>query len=162
MPNQPYRIAVGRNNLGERWNRQATVRHVEALESNVANDGTSERAFCECHGVARSTLRQWVARKHRAAGEHSVEAVAFFESSEGLACLHRIVVAAQFATTQLGSSGIRVLCEFLELSGLDAFVASSFGSQQSCIAAMEQTLVRFGTEERERLSESMPRREISV
>ncbi len=55
MPNQPYRIAVGRNNLGERWNRQATVRHVEALESNVANDGTSERAFC---GVDHGKIHQ--------------------------------------------------------------------------------------------------------
>ena len=49
----------------------------------------------------------------------------------GIAFLHRMVIAAHFAITMIGPSGVRVVCQFLELCGVDQFVASSYGSQQS-------------------------------
>ncbi|MCD6500027.1 MAG: hypothetical protein J7M25_17170 [Deltaproteobacteria bacterium] len=37
------------------------------------------------------------------------------ESPEGLAFLHRVVLAAQFVITLMGVGGIRIVCKFLEL-----------------------------------------------
>ena len=58
--------------------------------------------------------------------------------------------------------GIRNLGWFLELSGLDEFVSSSYGAQQAVAEEMETLLVTFGQEEDQRLAVSMPAREISL
>ena len=89
--------------------------------------GLSQRETAEAIGIPRSTLQYWLARKQGIDAEP--ELVAFFESEVGIAFLHRLVVAAHFVITLLGPSGVRVVCQFLELSGLDQFVASSYGSQ---------------------------------
>ena len=51
---------------------------------------------------------------------------------------------------------MRNLCQFLELSGLSPFVASSYGSQRKMILKMEETIVDFGKEEEKRLVAQMP------
>lgn len=111
-------------------------------------------------GISRSTLQYWLARKQGIDAEP--ELVKFFESEVGIAFLHRLVVAAHFVVTMLGSSGVRVVCQFLELSGLDQFVASSYGSQQAVAVELEQAIVGYGKAEQERLSASMPAKEITV
>jgi hypothetical protein len=81
---------------------------------------------------------------------------AFFGSPAGVAFLHRLVLAAHFVMTLVGPCGIRLVCLLLELSGLDAYVAASYGPQQKISAAMEQSVVVFGKEERENLKAEMP------
>jgi len=50
--------------------------------------------------------------------------------------------------TQLGSCGIRLVCQYLDLTGLNRFVASSYGTQQKVSVQMEQALVEFDKEEK--------------
>jgi hypothetical protein len=90
------------------------------------------------------------------------EVVAFFESPVGLAFLHRLVIAAHLTFTQVGPCGIRLICQFLELSKLDCFVAASYGSQQQVSRKMEAEIGAFGEQERERLAAGMAEKKISV
>jgi hypothetical protein len=73
-----------------------------------------------------------------------------------------MLTAAQLIFVQANNCGIRNLCAFLELSGLDEFIASSYGTQQAVAQQMESLLVQFGKEEDQRLAAGMPPREISV
>lgn len=54
------------------------------------------------------------------------------------------------------------MCQFLELAGLDKFVASSYGSQQAVSVAMEEAVVSYGAAEQASLSATMPSKEITV
>ena len=65
---------------------------------------------------------------------------AFFESPVGVACLHRLVVAAHVVITLLGAGGIRLVCQFVELTGLAPFVASSYSAQHAVSMAVEKRL----------------------
>src|SRR5205823_5055007 len=94
----------------------------------------SQRQYAEQQGVPRTTLQHWLKRKNSI--EHEQAVVNFFESPDGLAVLHRIVMAADFILEFVGADGIRLACLFLELSKLDRFVASSYGSQQKVSSAM--------------------------
>lgn len=141
------------------WERVATAAHMHEYEE-ASEAGVSQREFATRAGIPRTTLQHWLERK--AEIDESPAVVAFFESPEGLAFLHRVVLAAQFVITLTGVGGIRVVCKFLELSGLNSFVAAGFGSQQRAIAEMEQAVVDFGEEEKRRLGEQMPHRSITV
>ena len=124
------------------------------------SQGSSERSLTEELGIPRSTLQHWRDRKDSI--DAAPEVVVFFESLEGVAFLHRLVLAAQFVITQMGPGGIRQVCLFLELSGLDQFAASSYGSQQRVSVEMEEAVVRFGEEEKRRLGAKMSPRKITL
>jgi len=111
-------------------------------------------------GIPRSTLEYWLSRKQSVDAEP--ELVEFFESEVGIAFLHRLILASHFAITLIGPSGTRVVCQFLELAGLDAFVASSYGSQQAVSVAMEEAVVNYSDAEQASLSATMPSKEITV
>ena len=57
---------------------------------------------------------------------------------------------------------MRVVCEFLELSGLSAFVAASYGHQQAFNAQLEEAIVAGASEQRAALAAGMPARSITV
>jgi hypothetical protein len=101
-------------------------------------------------GIPRSTLQHWLARKQAIDAEP--ELVAFFESEVGIAFLHRLILAAHFVITLLGTNGVRMVCMFMELSGLDRFVAASYGAQWQVNQAIEGATITFEQEERKRLS----------
>ena len=61
----------------------------------------------------------------------------FFESPQGLAVLHRMLVALHLVFGQSHDCGIQSIGWFLELSELDAFIASSFRSQQKVASQVE-------------------------
>jgi transcriptional regulator with XRE-family HTH domain len=106
--------------------------------------GQSQRAVAEALGVARSTLQDWLGQ----APSDEVPAALrqFYASAEGVAWLHRQVLAAHLVITMLAGAGVRQVCTFLELSGLSAFAASSYGSQHKLNAALEEAVVdRLGT-----------------
>jgi hypothetical protein len=87
---------------------------------------------------------------------------AFLETPVGLAWLHRLVLAAVFVMTLRSPSGIRLVCEFLELSGLAAVVGASFGSMQKITRKMPQEVAAFSQEQRDAMGRTMPTRSITV
>lgn len=127
-----------------------------AAYEKLAEQGVSEREFAETVGVPRTTLQHWRARK--ASLDSDPALVALFESPAGLAFLHRLVGAAHFVFGQVGPCGVDLLCSFLELAHLDAFVAGSHGSQHKVAAEMTVQIVRFGATQRKGQAGAMPRR----
>lgn len=143
----------------KRRSREEIAERIDAFEK-AHQHNPSERQLAEELGIPRSTLQHWLKRKDRIEAEPEV--VAFFESSVGVAFLHRLVLAAHFVMTLVGPCGIRLVCLFLELTGLDQFVAASYGPQQKVSAAMEKAVVEFGQEERPRLAVGMAPQQIVV
>jgi hypothetical protein len=112
-----------------------------AAYEQAAQHTPSQRQLAAELGIPRSTLQHWLARKGGI--DADPEVVAFFESPAGVAFLHRLVLAAHFVMTLLGPCGIRLVCLFLELTGLDQFVAASYGPQRQVSLAMEEGWTRF-------------------
>jgi len=122
--------------------------------------GQSQRQVAGALGVARSTWQDWQQGvSHQAV---PVALAAFVATPEGVRWLQRIVVAAQFVITLRGGAGVRMVCEFLELSGLSAFVAASYGTQQALNVALEETVVAVSGEQRNTLSVGMAPRQVTV
>jgi len=142
-----------------RWSRSRITVEVSDFEV-TAHRAISQRQFAQERGVPRTTLQYWLSRK--AAIDADPAVIAFFESPVGLAFLHRLMIAAHFVFTQVGPCGIRLICQFLELSKLDRFVAASYGSQQQVSRKMEAEIGAFGMQERARLAKGMASKKISV
>ena len=123
-------------------------------------NGKSQRTIAEEIGIPRSTLQHWLARHQGIDAEP--EMVNFFESEVGIAFLHRLILAAHFVITLLGPSGVRMVCLFMELSGLDQFVAACYGAQRQVNQAIEEAIVTYGQEERKRLSATASPKVITV
>jgi hypothetical protein len=123
------------------------------------HDGQSQRAAAASAGVARSTLRHWSAAKACGAAP---ALVAFVETPEGVQWLRQILVAAHWCITELGGAGIRVVVEFLALSGLSDVIAASYGTQQAFHAQLEQHILACASEQRAQLAATMPPRTLSI
>ena len=142
-----------------KWTREEVAEKMEAFEQ-AYQQTPSERQLAQELGIPRSTLQHWLKRKERIDAEPEV--VAFFESAVGVAFLHRLVLAAHLVMTLLGPCGIRLVCLFLELSGLDQFVAACYGAQRKVAVVMEEAVVTFGKEEKERLAAGMATKQVTV
>jgi hypothetical protein len=121
--------------------------------------GQSQRAAAAGAGVARSTLRHWSAPKPTAAPS---ALVTFAETPEGVQWLHQVLVAAHWCISELGGAGIRVVDEFLVLSGLSEFIAASYGTQQAFHAQLEEHIIACAREQRTQLAATMPPRVLSI
>jgi hypothetical protein len=143
----------------KRWSREERVEKTTAFEQAYPQT-PSQRQLAIDLGVPRSTLQHWLERK--AAIDADPELVAFFESPVGVAFLHRLVLAAHFVMTLVGPCGIRLVCLFLELTGLDQFVAASYGPQHQVSVALEEAVVAFEQAERPRLAQGMSPKQITV
>ena len=144
---------------GERWDRLESARRLRHWDE-ARERGLGERDAAEGVDVARSTVRRWEARRERQDVHPYV--AQFFESPEGVECLKKIVLAIEFVIGLLTPSGIRLVCHFLRLSGLDVFVASSVGSVQKNMTYLEENVVQFGSEQRVALGSQMAPRTITV
>jgi hypothetical protein len=78
--------------------------------------------------VPRTTLQAW--RTWQETLDACPQVAAFFDSGPGLAYLHRLVMALHVVFVEIGACGIRLVCLFLEMTGLNRFVGASFGTQQ--------------------------------
>ena len=63
---------------------------------------------------------------------------------------------------QANDGGIRNICWLLELCQLDRFIAVSYGAQQKIAVSIECSIEKFGQEEKSRLAQQMPHREITL
>jgi hypothetical protein len=86
----------------------------------------------------------------------------FFQSSPGLAFLHRIAIAFHLGCVEVGACGIRLACLFLSLTGLDRFVAASYGAQRQVNLQVEQAMVAYGHDETAHLAQGMPQKDLTV
>ena len=140
------------------WKREVKA---EALSKLAAGQpAMSQRQVADESGIPRSTLQHWLERRDTLKADPVV--VAFFESPAGVAFLHRLVLAAHVVMTLVGPGGIRLVCLFLELTGLHVFVAASYGPQQKVSVAIEKAVVEFGQAEQHRLAQGMAAQQITV
>lgn len=149
----------------KRWSRAEIAERIREFEQAYQRT-PSQRQLAKEMEIPRTTLQYWLKRKDAAdclqSEDADPEVVAFFESPAGVAFLHRLVLASHFVMTLVGPCGIRLVCLFLELTGLDRFVASSYGPQQKVSVAMEKAVVAFDQKEKKRLAEGMKPRQITV
>jgi helix-turn-helix, Psq domain len=122
--------------------------------------GVSQRQAAKVLDVPRTTLQAW------RAWQDSIDAcprvVEFFDSVPGLAFLHRLVMALHVVFVEIGACGIRLVCLFLQMTGLNRFVGASFGTQQQVNRHVEEAMVTYQREETARLAEHMPPQDITV
>lgn len=141
------------------WNRKEIAQKMVEFKK-ASQCLRSQRQLAEELEIPRSTLQHWLKRKNSIDAEP--ELIAFFESPVGVAFLHRLVLAAHFVMTLLGPCGIRLVCLFLELTGLNQFVAASCGSQHKVLVDIEKSVVEFEKEEKKRLAEGMEPKKVTV
>ena len=124
----------------------------------------SRRQVAQQLGVPDSSFRDCLRQHQRRCQESRFPRsfVEFCQSPEGLDFLHRQLVALHLVFGQANDCGLRNLCRFLELSGLDEFLPASYGAQQAFAAGLETALCESGQEEEQRLLVAMPHREISL
>jgi Flp pilus assembly protein TadB len=117
--------AQGNEDRHQRWDRIERAALGERDGKQQAQ-GLSQRQAAKMLDVPRSTLQAWRAYHERL--DASPVVVAFFRSVAGLAFLHRLVVALHLVYTEVGACGIRLVCLFLRITGLDRFVGAFPGT----------------------------------
>ena len=105
---------------------------------------------------------QDLARAIGASDRGRKELAAFVATPEGVQWLHQLVVAAHVVITLQGGAEVRLVCQFLELSGLSAFVGARYGTQQALNVALEAAVVATAREQRALMAVGMPHRAITA
>jgi hypothetical protein len=126
----------------------------------LRTQGISERQAAKELTVPRTTLQAW--RLWHDTLDICPHVADFFQSGPGLAFLHRIVIAFHLVCVEVGACGIRLVCLFLNLTGLNRFVAASYGAQQQGNVQIEQAMVTYGHDETTRLANGMPHKDLTV
>jgi len=149
-----------RNPEGQpRWDRFERADLFEQYRE-LRTQGLSERQAAKKLKVPRTTLQAWsVWHDTLDICPHVAE---FFQSGPGLAFLHRLVIAFHMVCVEVGACGIRLVCLFLNLTGLNRFVAASYGAQQQVNVQVEQAMVAYSQDETARLAQDMPQKDITV
>ena len=122
--------------------------------------GISERQAAKALNVPRSTLQAW--RLWHDSLDICPHVAEFFQSGPGLAFIHRLVVGFHVVCLKVGACSIRLACLFLKLTGLDRFVAASYGAQQQVNREVEEAIVDYRQTETARLAKDMPCKDITV
>ena len=141
---------------GDRLARADLLAQYRALRTQ----GVSERqAATELKGP-RTTLHAW--RIWPATLALCPPLAAFFPSGPGLAFVHRIVMAFHLVCVAGGACGIRLVGLLLHLTGLNRFVAASYGAQQQVNLQGEHAMVTSRHDATARLAQDMPRKDLTV
>ena len=142
-----------------RWDRLERAARFDQYRALQAQ-GLSQRQAANKLDVPRSTLQAW--QTYQASLDESPAVVAFFQSLPGLAFLHRLVLGIHVVCTEVGACGIRLVCLLLQLTGLDRFVAASYGTQHQVNRQVEEAIVAYRHEESARLAKDMPPKAITL
>ena len=140
----------------DRFERADLFEHYRELRTQ----GVSERQAAKELKVPRTTLQAW--RVWHDTLDICPHVADFFQSGPGLAFLHRLVIAFHMVCVEVGACGIRLVCLFLNLTGLNRFVAASYGAQQQVNVQVEQAMVAYSQDETARLAQDMPQKDITV
>ena len=142
-----------------RWNRADTAQALHDFD-HADDPHRSQRTGAHQAGVPRSTLRHWLRRRQHPGLDPLL--ADFLESPAGLRFLRRLVLAAHLVFHLAGPAGLRALGRFLHLTQLDHLVGASFGTQQALAVRLQQELVTYADQERQRLAVTMPRKALTV
>src|SRR5499427_6312650 len=142
-----------------RWDRFARA-DLFAQYREWRMQGISERQAATERKVPRTTLQAW--RLWHDTLDSGPHVANFLQSGPGLAFLHRLVMACHVVCVAVGACGIRLVCLFLHLTGLDRFVAASYGAQQQVNRRVEEAIVVYHQDETARLATDMPRKDLTV
>jgi hypothetical protein len=142
-----------------RWDRFERAALFEQYRE-LRTQGISERQAAKELQVPRTTLQAW--RMWHDGLDSCPHVAEFFQSGPGLAFLHRIVIGFHLVCVEVGACGIRLVCLFLHLTGLDRFVAASYGAQQQVNVHIEQAIVDYDQTETRRLAKAMPHKDLTV
>ena len=123
-----------------RWDRLERAARFDQYHELQAQ-GLSQRQAANKLDVPRSTLQAW--QTYQESLDESPAVVAFFQSLPGLAFLHRLVLGIHVVCTEVGACGIRLVCLLLQLTGLDRFVAASYGTQPQVNRQVEEAIVVY-------------------
>jgi Family of unknown function (DUF6399) len=145
-----------RHQLWDRFERADLFERYLTLHAQ----GVSQRQAAKQLQVPRTTLQAW--RRWHDTLDICPQVAQFFQRGPGLAFLHRLVVAFHLVCLEVGACGIRLACLFLHLTGLDRFVASSYGTQQQVNRQVEEAIVAYRHAETARLATDMPRKDITL
>jgi hypothetical protein len=133
----PHRDTFDRHQLWDRFERADLFEHYLDLQAQ----GVSQRQAAKQLQVPRTTLQAGHAWYETL--DICPHVAEFFQSSPGLAFLHRLVLALHLVCVEVGAGGIRLVCLLLRLTGLDRFVAASYGAQQQVNLQVEQAIVAY-------------------
>ena len=142
-----------------RWDRFERADLFEQYRE-LRMQGVSERQAAKELKVPRTTLQAW--RVWHDTLDICPHVADFFQSGPGMAFLHRLVVAFHMVCVEVGACGIRLVCLFLNLTGLNRFVAASYGAQQQINVQIEQAMVAYDQDETARLAKAMPKKDLTV
>jgi Family of unknown function (DUF6399) len=149
-----------RNPEGQpRWDRFERADLFEQYRE-LRTQGFSERQAAKELKVPRTTLQAW--RIWHDTLDICPHVAEFFQGGPGLAFLHRLVIAFHMVCVEVGACGIRLVCLFLNLTGLNRFVAASYGAQQQVNVQIEQAMVAYDQDETARLAPDMPQKDLTV
>jgi hypothetical protein len=147
---------IDRHQLWDRFERAALFEQYLDLQAQ----GISQRQAAQQLHVPRTTLQAW--QSWHETLDSCPYVAQFFQSGPGLAFLHRLVLALHLVCIEVGACGIRLVCLLLNLTGLDRFVAASYGVQHHVNVQVEQAIVDYQHPETPRLAKIMPRKVITV
>ena len=125
-------------------------------DAPAAIDSSADRRPTPIHDRLDRAARYWSARPATTA------LAAFAETPEGVQWLRQVLVAAHWCISEQGGAGVRVVCDFRELSGLSAFIGAAYGTQQAFQAELEQQIVTCASKQRAGLASTMPHRTLSI
>jgi hypothetical protein len=152
----PHHDNFNRHQLWDRFERTELFEHSLALHAQ----GISQRQAAKRLQVPRTTLQAW--HSWHDTLDICPEVAQFFQRGLGLAFLHRLVLAVHLVCVEVGACGIRLVCLLLNLTGLDRFVATSYGVQHQVNLQVEQAIVEYHQTATLRLATDMPRKVITM
>src|SRR5205807_5267459 len=120
----------------------------------LRTQGVSERQAAKELKVPRTTLQAW--RVWHDTLDICPHVADFFQSGPGMAFLHRLVVAFHMVCVEVGACGIRLVCLFFNLTGLNRFVVASYLPYQQVNVQVEQALVSYAHADTVCLAKDMP------
>jgi hypothetical protein len=156
--NPKYDDKIQKESEKIQWQRDDVATGIIDFES--AKKTLSQRQFAKKRGISRTTLQYWLNRKKNLGASPAV--VEFFESPEGVACLHQLVTAVHFEFGKNSPASIHNISNFFKLSGLEQFIASSYSTQRRVSKQMDNAIISFGESEQQRLSKNMPAKKITL
>ncbi len=150
----------GSSSGGGRKHRTCLERAERLAAAAQLEQGQPLRPVATGLGVARSTLRDWCAAEPLAG--LPTEVAACLATPAGARWLHRLVVVMHLIITLRAGAGVRLVCEFLELSGLSAVVGASYGRQYGLTVQVQDAVAQQAQAQRSALATGMPPRAVTV
>ena len=125
-------VQGGKVERQQRWEHTQRAERLDMYRALQAQ-GVSQRQAAKVLNVPRTTLQAWRAWPETL--NTCPHVGTFFASGSGLAYLHRLIMALPVVFIEIGASGIRLVCLFLQRrdsTGLGGFVWDAAAGEPAC------------------------------